>query len=157
MVWPMIEFEADDALASAASIAAADERVERVVICTPDKDLAQCVQGERIVQLNRRTRVTMDESGVVKKYGVTPRSIPDYLALVGDSATVTPDCQAGEPNRQPLFCPNIFISRRFQPIGGNGVSMPRMQHRSPRRSRATRSRATVPNHRDASARHRALQ
>jgi 5'-3' exonuclease len=86
VVWPMIEFEADDALASAASIAAADERVERVVVCTPDKDLAQCVQGERIVQLNRRTRVTMDESGVVKKYGVAPRSIPDYLALVGDSA-----------------------------------------------------------------------
>jgi 5'-3' exonuclease len=86
VVWPMIEFEADDALASAASLAAADERVERVVVCTPDKDLAQCVQGARIVQLNRRTRVTMDESGVVKKYGVSTRSIPDYLALVGDSA-----------------------------------------------------------------------
>jgi 5'-3' exonuclease len=86
VVWPMIEFEADDALASAASIAATDKRVERVVVCTPDKDLAQCVQGTRIVQLNRRTRVTMDESGVVKKYGVAPCSIPDYLALVGDSA-----------------------------------------------------------------------
>jgi 5'-3' exonuclease len=86
VVWPMVEFEADDALASAASIASSDQRVERVVICTPDKDLAQCVRGTRVVQLNRRTRVTMDESGVVKKYGVSPRSIPDYLALVGDSA-----------------------------------------------------------------------
>ena len=73
-------------LLPAASIAAADERVERVVICTPDKDLAQGVQGTRVVQFNRRTRVTMDESGVVKKYGVSPCSIPDYLALVGDSA-----------------------------------------------------------------------
>jgi 5'-3' exonuclease len=86
VVWPMVEFEADDALASAASIAASDERVERVVVCTPDKDLAQCVQGTRIVQLNRRTRLTLDESGVVRKYGVSPCSIPDYLALVGDSA-----------------------------------------------------------------------
>jgi 5'-3' exonuclease len=86
VVWPMVEFEADDALASAASIAASDESVDRVVICTPDKDLAQCVQGSRIVQLNRRTRVTMDESAIMKKFGVSPRSIPDYLALVGDSA-----------------------------------------------------------------------
>ncbi len=86
VVWPMVEFEADDALAAAAIAAARDRRVERVIICTPDKDLAQCVQGARIVQLNRRTRVTMDESGVVNKFGVSPASIPDYLALVGDSA-----------------------------------------------------------------------
>jgi 5'-3' exonuclease len=85
-VWPMVEFEADDALASAAAQAAADPRVERVVICTPDKDLAQCVQGTRVVQLNRRTRVTMDEQGVIAKFGVSPQSIPDYLALVGDAA-----------------------------------------------------------------------
>jgi len=85
-VWPMVEFEADDALASAAAQAAADPRVERVVICTPDKDLAQCVQGTRVVQLNRRTRVTMDEQGVFGKFGVRPESIPDYLALVGDAA-----------------------------------------------------------------------
>jgi 5'-3' exonuclease len=85
-VWPMVEFEADDALASAAVLAARDPRVERVVICTPDKDLAQCVRGTRIVQLNRRTRVTLDESGVVDKFGVRPESIPDYLALVGDAA-----------------------------------------------------------------------
>jgi 5'-3' exonuclease len=86
VVWPMVEFEADDALAAGAVAAARDARVERVIICTPDKDLAQCVTGTRIVQLNRRTRVTIDEAGVVQKFGVSPASIPDYLALVGDSA-----------------------------------------------------------------------
>jgi 5'-3' exonuclease len=86
VVWPMIEFEADDALAAAAATAARDARVERVIICTPDKDLAQCVSGTRIVQLNRRTRVTFDEAGVIQKFGVPPASIPDYLALVGDAA-----------------------------------------------------------------------
>ena len=86
VVWPMVEFEADDALAAAAAAAACDPRVEQVVICTPDKDLAQCVQSTRIVQLNRRKRVLIDEAGVIRKFGVPPRSIPDYLALVGDSA-----------------------------------------------------------------------
>ena len=86
VVWPMVEFEADDALAAAAVAAAADPRVERVIICTPDKDLAQCVRGTRIVQLNRRTRTFFDEAGIVAKFGVPPRSIPDYLALVGDAA-----------------------------------------------------------------------
>lgn len=86
VVWPMIEFEADDALASGAVAAALDERVDRVIICTPDKDLAQCVDGTRIVQLNRRTRVTCDQAGVIQKFGVPPESIPDYLALVGDAA-----------------------------------------------------------------------
>jgi 5'-3' exonuclease len=86
VVWPMVEFEADDALAAAAMAAAQDVRVEQVIICTPDKDLAQCVRGTRIVQLNRRTRVTIDEGGVIQKFGVAPASIPDYLALVGDAA-----------------------------------------------------------------------
>jgi 5'-3' exonuclease len=86
VVWPMVEFEADDALAAGAALAEKDARVEQVVICTPDKDLAQCVRGTRVVQLNRRTRVTIDEQGVIQKYGVPPLSIPDYLALVGDSA-----------------------------------------------------------------------
>jgi 5'-3' exonuclease len=85
-VWPMVEFEADDALAAAAVAAARDARVERVIICTPDKDLAQCVRGTRIVQLNRRTRVTLDEAGVIQKFGVSPASIPDYLALAGDAS-----------------------------------------------------------------------
>ena len=86
VVWPMVEYEADDALASAARAAAEDPRVERVVICTPDKDLAQCVRGTRVVQFNRRTRTQYDEAGVIKKFGVPPSSIPDYLALVGDSS-----------------------------------------------------------------------
>jgi 5'-3' exonuclease len=86
VTWPMVEFEADDALAAGARLAAADPRVERVLICTPDKDLAQCVSGTRIVQLNRRTRTIIDEAGVIAKFGVPPASIPDYLALVGDSA-----------------------------------------------------------------------
>jgi 5'-3' exonuclease len=85
-LWPMVEFEADDALASAASIAGADRRVNRVVICTPDKDLAQSVRGTRVVQLIRRTRTILDEAAIVAKYGVPPLSIPDYLALVGDSS-----------------------------------------------------------------------
>jgi 5'-3' exonuclease len=86
VVWPMVEFEADDALATGAVAAARDARVDHVIICTPDKDLAQCVRGTRIVQLNRRTRVTRDEAGVIQKFGVAPASIPDYLALVGDAA-----------------------------------------------------------------------
>jgi len=86
VVWPMVEFEADDALAAGALTASRDTRVERVIICTPDKDLAQCVRGTRVVQLNRRTRVTRDEAGVIQKFGVSPASIPDYLALVGDAA-----------------------------------------------------------------------
>jgi len=85
-VWPMVEFEADDALASGAALAAEDPRVDRVIICTPDKDLAQCVRGMRVVQLDRRRNITRDESAVVAKFGVGPRSIPDYLALVGDAA-----------------------------------------------------------------------
>jgi 5'-3' exonuclease len=86
VVWPMVELEADDALASAAWRAAQDPAVERVIICTPDKDLAQCVVGRRVVQLDRRKDVLTDEDGVWTKYGVAPRSIPDWLALVGDSA-----------------------------------------------------------------------
>lgn len=86
VVWPMVEFEADDALAAAAAMAAADARVEQVVVCTPDKDLAQCVRGDRVVQLDRRTRELRNETAVQQKFGVLPASIPDWLALVGDSA-----------------------------------------------------------------------
>jgi 5'-3' exonuclease len=93
VVWPMVEFEADDALASGAVAAARDKRVGQVIICTPDKDLGQCVQGSRIVQLNRRTGVTLNEAGIVQKFGVAPASIPDYLALVGDSADGYPGLQ----------------------------------------------------------------
>jgi len=85
-VWAMVEFEADDALASAAARAAQDESVRQVVICTPDKDLGQCVTGTRVVQLDRRRKILRDEAGVLAKFGVRPESIPDYLAVVGDSA-----------------------------------------------------------------------
>jgi 5'-3' exonuclease len=86
VVWPMVEFEADDAMASAAVRAARDERVGKVFICTPDKDLSQCVVGDRVVQMDRRRELIRDEAGVVEKFGVKPESIPDYLGLVGDSA-----------------------------------------------------------------------
>jgi 5'-3' exonuclease len=86
VVWPMVELEADDALASGAAVADDDPEVEQVIICTPDKDLGQCVRGNRIVQLDRRKDTVIDEGGVEAKFGVGPASIPDYLALVGDSA-----------------------------------------------------------------------
>jgi 5'-3' exonuclease len=85
-VWPMVEYEADDAMASAAVVAAADPRVERAVICTPDKDLSQCVRDPNVIQYDRRADAYRDEAGVRAKFGVEPGSIPDYLALVGDSA-----------------------------------------------------------------------
>ena len=85
-VWPMIELEADDALASAAHIASENERVEKIAIWTPDKDLAQCVRGERVVQIDRRTKKIRDAAGVREKFGVEPNLIPDFLALVGDAA-----------------------------------------------------------------------
>lgn len=86
VVWPMVYYEADDALASAAGKAAEDKRVKQVLICTPDKDLSQCVVGTRIVQLDRRRDILRDEAGVVAKFGVQPQSIPDYLAVIGDDA-----------------------------------------------------------------------
>lgn len=85
-VWPMVEWEADDALASAAAVAEADDRVEQVLIVTPDKDLGQCVRGTRVVQYDRRKDEVIDEAAVVAKFGVGPGSIADYLALVGDTA-----------------------------------------------------------------------
>jgi 5'-3' exonuclease len=85
-IWPMVDLEADDALASAAHLAAADERVEKVCIWTPDKDLAQCVRGDRVVQMDRKTNTMRDAEAVRKKYGVEPLRIPDFLALVGDTA-----------------------------------------------------------------------
>jgi len=86
VVWPMVYFEADDALSSAAARAAQDQRVSKVLICTPDKDLSQCVVGTRVVQVDRRRETVRDEAGVVARFGVSPQSIPDYLAVVGDSA-----------------------------------------------------------------------
>jgi 5'-3' exonuclease len=85
-VWPMVQLEADDALAAAATTASTWPEAGTIYICTPDKDMAQLVQDGKVVMLNRRTRETMDEAGVIAKFGVPPQSIPDYLALVGDSA-----------------------------------------------------------------------
>lgn len=96
-VWPLVEYEADDGLAAAAAMAARDARVEQVLICTPDKDLAQCVVGNRVVQVDRRRKLVFDEDGVVEKYGVKPGSIPDYLALVGDSADGYPGLMGWGP------------------------------------------------------------
>jgi len=108
VVWPMIEFEADDALAAAAAMADVDARVEQVVVCTPDKDLAQCVRGERIVQLDRRTREVRDAAAVQRKFGVPPASIPDWLALVGDSA----DGYPGLPGWGPVSAATVLARYR---------------------------------------------
>jgi 5'-3' exonuclease len=103
VVWPMVYYEADDALGAAAAKAALDERVTRVIICTPDKDLSQCVVGNRIVQLDRRRDALRDELGVVAKFGVKPESIPDYLAVVGDSADGFPGVQGWGPKTAALI------------------------------------------------------
>lgn len=102
VVWPMVYFEADDALATAAARAARDPRVERVLICTPDKDLGQCVVGARVVQVDRRRDLLRDEAGVIARFGVPPRSIPDYLALVGDSADGFPGVPGWGPKTAAL-------------------------------------------------------
>jgi 5'-3' exonuclease len=95
--WPMIEYEADDALAAASAAADRDPAVTRVIICTPDKDLAQAVRGSRVVQMIRRTREIRDEAGVIAKFGIKPESIPDYLALVGDSSDGYPGLSGWGP------------------------------------------------------------
>ena len=97
VVWPEVYFEADDALAAAAAKAAQDKRVEKVFICTPDKDLSQSVVGTRVVQLDRRRDAIRDEAGVVAKFGVKPQSIPDYLAVVGDAADGYPGIRGWGP------------------------------------------------------------
>ena len=122
VVWPMIEFEADDALAAGAAIAARDPRVERVVICTPDKDLAQCVSGTRIVQLNRRTRVTLDEAGVVAEVRRLA-GIDSRLPRAGRrrGRRLSRGCRAGERNRRRPYSRNSFTSRRFPRTGASGT------------------------------------
>ncbi|MEK6299356.1 MAG: 5'-3' exonuclease H3TH domain-containing protein [Acidobacteriota bacterium] len=108
VVWPMIFYEADDALAAAAAKAALDDRVEQVIICTPDKDLSQCVVGTRVVQLDRRRGVLRDETGVEAKFGVKPESIPDYLAVVGDSADGFPGVRGWGPKAASLALSQYF-------------------------------------------------
>jgi 5'-3' exonuclease len=150
IVWPMVEFEADDALAAAAVAAAGDARVERVVICTPDKDLAQCVRGTRIVQLNRRTRVTLDEAGVIKKFGVSPVSIPDYLALVGDAADGYPGLPGwGAKSSAAVLAKFVHLEsipldpREWQVNASNASALAETLHRERNRALLFRTLATL--------------
>ena len=116
-------------------LAAADPRVERVIICTPDKDLAQCVRGTRVVQLNRRTRITFDEAGVVKKFGVLPASIPDYLALVGDTADGYPGLE-GWGAKSSAAVLSKYLSPRGDPRRSSRVARERRERGSAGTSRS---------------------
>ncbi len=148
-VWPMIRLEADDALASAAAVAADDAAVDQVVICTPDKDLGQCVDGGRVVQLDRRKKVVLDEAGVTAKFGVAPKSIPDYLALVGDSADGYPGlpgwgAKSTAPGPDPVQ-DDRGHPRRSRAVGGVGAQRA-CPGRHPRRPPAGRHVVQGPRH-----------
>lgn len=123
-VWPMVELEADDALASAAYLAAQDERVEKVCIWTPDKDLAQCVVEDRVVQIDRRSNVIRNEEGVRAKFGVPPRFIPDYLALVGDSADGYPGISGCGPKTAAQLINRYGPLEEFPPEVLNETNRP---------------------------------
>jgi len=120
-VWPMVEYEADDALASAAGRAAKDDGVRQVFLCTPDKELSQCVVGTRVVHLDRRQDILRDEAGVVAKFGVKPQSIPDYLALVGDSADGFPGVPGWGAKAAALALSRYAHLEAFRSIGKNGI------------------------------------
>lgn len=114
-VWPMIELEADDALASAAALAAKDPRVRRICIWTPDKDLGQCVRGDRIVQIDRKSKSVRDAAGVRAKFGVDPEQIPDYLALVGDAADGYPGVAGIGPRSAAALLARYGAIENFPP------------------------------------------
>ena len=137
-VWPMVELEADDALGAAALVAGADDRVDRVLICTPDKDLGQCVGG-KVVQWDRRRDLYFDASGVREKFGVDPESIPDYLALVGDSADGFPGLAGFGSRSAAAVRPSTSTSNRFRPRARTGVSASATPDGSPRRCGRTSS------------------
>ena len=118
VVWPMVEHEADDALATAAAMAADDARVAQVVVCTPDKDLAQCVRGDRVVQLDRRTREMRNEAAVGQKFGVPPATIPDWLALVGDSADGYPGLPGWGPRSAAAVLARYQLIERIPKLAG---------------------------------------
>ena len=139
VVWPMVEFEADDAIATAAVRFAEDPAVEQVVICSPDKDLAQLVSGSRIVCWDRRREVVYDEEAVIEKYGVPPASIPDWLALVGDAATI-PASRAGAPSLPPQCYPGLAASKPSRTTSGNGDCPPAGRAGWPRASQPRGSR-----------------
>lgn len=136
-VWPMVDVEADDALAAAAAKAALDHRVEQVIICSPDKDLAQCVRGTRIVQRDRVRKTTRDEAGVISRFGVPPVSIPDYLALVGDTSDGFPGLAGWAPSPPQPSWPASAISSRFLTTLRPGASRFRGPGPWPPRSDAT--------------------
>jgi len=123
-VWPMVKFEADDALATAAAIAARDDRVDRICIWTPDKDLAQCVVGDRVVQVDRRSGQVRNEQAILEKYGVAPPFIPDYLALVGDSADGYPGIPGlGKKTASTLIKRYGHIENFPPKVLGEGIKM----------------------------------
>jgi len=156
-VWPMVEFEADDALASASAIAARSSEVERVLICTPDKDLAQCVRGTRVVQMIRRTRTIRDEAGVIEKFGVRPESIPDYLALVGDAADGFPGLPGwGAKSSAAVLAKYLHLEG--DSIRRHNLGRERRARRRPEPDAGarTRARVPVPRPRDASDRRGAV-
>ncbi len=145
-LWPMVAFEADDAIAAAVARWADDPAVEQVVICSPDKDLAQCVRDERVVLLDRRRRITYDEAGVIAKWGVRPGSIPDLLALVGDAADGYPGCPVGAPSRPPRSSSATARSRPSPPMPPTGTSRSGALRRSRRRSATGARRCTCTAH-----------
>ena len=124
VVWPMVELEADDALAAAAHLAAQDKRVEKVCIWTPDKDLAQCVVGDRVVQVDRRSNVIRDAEGVRVKFGVAPEFIPDYLALVGDAADGYPGISGCGPKTAAQLINRYGAIENFAPGVLNDEKLP---------------------------------
>ena len=148
-VWAMVEYEADDAMGAAAALAAKDSRVTRVFLCTPDKDLGQCVVGTRIVQLDRRKGIVVDEDGVREKFGVGPASIPDYLALVGDSADGFPGLPGfGAKTASAILA--RYPAPRGHPACRCEVGDPRTAPRPPPRRdarREPRARIPLPPHR----------
>ena len=124
VVWPMVELEADDALAAAAYLAAQDKRVEKVCIWTPDKDLAQCVVDDRVVQVDRRSNVIRDAEGVRAKFGVAPEFIPDYLALVGDAADGYPGISGCGPKTAAQLINRYGAIENFAPGVLNDEKLP---------------------------------
>jgi hypothetical protein len=144
VVWPMVELEADDGLASAARIAAEDERVGKVAIWTPDKDLAQCVRGTRVVQIDGRRKTIRDAAGVREKFGVDPPLIPDLLALVGDAAMVIPGSR-GLARRRPRSCSIYTVrSRTFRGrFSADRSAISRCFSRTSRRCARTRRCSTM--------------
>ena len=157
-VWPMVDHEADDALGAAALVADRDERVDQVLIVTADKDLGQCVRGERVVQFDRRKREIIDADGVRAKFGVGPESIPDYLGLVGDTADGFPGLPGWGAKSAGSSSPDTATSRRSQRRRASGTCQgsavrrncrPRCRPNSPMRCCSARSRRSTPTSRSA--------